>query len=527
MPRSALHLLPAALLAAAGTAQAGPRFVDRAPEQGWSHVYSGGWEHFVGGGVAVLDCDGDLRPDLYAAGGEAPASLLVNVSEVPGGPLRFERRRAAETDLTGATGAYPLDVDGDGRLDLYVMRAGPDALLRGLGGCRFEDATARLGLDPGARWTTAFSAAWEGDAALPTLAVGHYVDRDDPKGPFRACDDHALLRPEGDRYGPPIPLRPGYCALSMLISDWGRTGHRDLRISNDRHYYVRGGSEQLFRLTDPPEPYDEAEGWRAISIWGMGIASRDLDGDGRPEIHLTSMGDQKLLELETGDGRPTYALAPYDRGITAHRPHVGGDGRPSSGWHAEFGDVDDDGLDDLFVAKGNVDQMPDMAMEDPDNLLMQRPDGRFEERSVEAGIASTARGRGAALVDLNLDGRLDIVVVNRRAPLLLWENVTEGAGSWIALRPLQDGPNRNAVGAWIELRAGGRVRAREVTVGGGHAGGQAGFAHFGLGEAESAEVRVIWPDGAASDWQAVEAGRFLALRRGSGGGLEVGEATPE
>jgi hypothetical protein len=241
----------------------------------------------------------------------------------------------------------------------------------------------------------------------------------------------------------------------------------------------------------------------------MGIASRDLTGDGRDEVMLTSMGDQ-LMQIAQPDG--TYAAAPFSIGTYAQRPHAGEDGRPSTGWHAEFGDVDNDGRADLFLAKGNVDQMPGLAMADPNNLLRHRADGTFEEVSVAAGVATTARSRGAALVDLDGDGRLDLAVVNRRAPLELWRNVSE-AGNWLAVEPRMERGNTRAVGARVELRteAGGQVQ--EVTVGGGHGGGRAGPLHFGLDGADAAEVRVIWPDGTAGPWERVAAGRILRPRR--------------
>lgn len=490
----------------------GPRFADRADDlPGTPHVYGGGWEHFVGGGVAVFDCDGDARPDIVAAGGENPVSAYRNVTPA-GGRIAFAPLTIAPLEeVTGVTGAYPLDIDGDGAMDLFVLRVGPNIVLRGQGDCRFTDATADWGIAPGDAWSTAFSATWEPGRNLPTLAIGNYVDRADPEGPFGTCDDNTLLRPaaEGDRYGPPIPLSPGFCTLSALFTDWDRRGRADLRLSNDRHYYVRGGAEQMWRM-DPLRLLGPDDGWRDVSIWGMGIASRDLTGDGRPEVMLTSMGDQ-LLQFATEDG---YADAPWGTGSQATRPHAGDDGRPSTGWHAQFGDVDNDGLPDLFIAKGNVDQMPDMAMRDPNNLLMGQPDGTFREASVQAGIATMDRARGAALADLNADGRLDLVVVNRRAPLELWENVTPDTGHWLAVTPVQDGPNRNAVGGWVELRdPSGRVQTQEITVGGGHAGGQAGPIHFGLGDADRADLRVIWPDGTVSAWQTVTADRAVTLRR--------------
>ncbi|SOC06681.1 CRTAC1 family protein [Rhodobacter maris] len=481
-----------ALCLIAFPACAEPLFVDDAAGLPHPQIYAGGWEHFVGGGVAVLDCNADGRPDLFAAGGANPAALFINRSE-RGGALRFDQGDIEP--VLAVTGAYPLDIDGDGTLDLAVLRAGPNQLWRGLGNCRFEEATEDWGLPTRYDWTTSFTVTWEKGHDFPTLFFGNYVDRANADGPFEACDKSALFRPDGKKYGAIEPISPGYCALSALISDWQRSGTPELRISNDRHYYVRGGYEQMFRLN----PLAEREDWPHVSLWGMGIASRDLTGDGLPEVMMTSMGDQ-LLQINRGDH---YENAPYSLGTYAQRPFSGDDGRPSTGWAPVFGDVDNDGRVDLFIAKGNVDQMPSNASHDPNNLLMQGEDGTFHEAAAQAGVASTARARGAALVDLNADGRLDLVVMNRRVAMEIWRNATEKTGHWAEIEPFQKAPNTRAIGAWVELRAGAHSEAQEVTVGGGHAGGTAGPVHFGLGTATEAEVRVIWPDGIAGPWQTV------------------------
>lgn len=511
---------------AGGQAGAPPRFVEEAEAAGLDHRYDGEFTFFTGGGVAAFDCDDDGRQDLYFAGGERPAALFRNDSPV-GGSLRFARLADSATDLDAVTGAYPIDIDSDGHLDLAVLRLGENVLLRGLGQCRFERANEAFGLDGGEVWTAAFSATWEGDARLPTLAFGNYLELDQDRHWTGRCLPNDLVRPaaDGTGYGPPIELAPGWCALSVLFSDWDRTGRADLRVSNDRHYYAdtSDGEEQLWRIVagEPPRLYGRDEGWQTVRVMGMGIASHDVTGDGKPEVFLTSQGDNKLQSLADDSGQPRYSDIALRRGVTAHRPFAGGDIHPSTAWHPEFADVNNDGLVDLFVTKGNVEAQPDYAMRDPSNLLLGQGDGSFVEAAEAAGVLSYARARGAALVDLNLDGLLDLVVVNRREQVKAWRNVGSGTsetprapGHWLAVALEQSAPNVDAVGAWLEIRAGDRTIVREVTVGGGHAGDQIGWIHAGLGAADRAEVRVTWPGGEAGPWLPADADQFVRVRRG-------------
>ena len=119
-----------------------PRFAEVTATSGVAHVYDGEWQHFVGGGVAVFDCDDDGRPELWLAGGTNAATLWHNESATAGA-IAFSRIEDPATDVRRATGAYPLDIDGDGLTDLAVLRVGEDLLLRGLGDCRFEREIGR------------------------------------------------------------------------------------------------------------------------------------------------------------------------------------------------------------------------------------------------------------------------------------------------------------------------------------------------------------------------------------------------
>jgi len=505
-----------------------PRFVDETTVSGLVHTYDGDFDFAVGGGVATFDCNDDGRPDLYIAGGQRPAEVFVNESPV-GGSLRFSVRHDPVTDLRSVTGAYPIDIDGDGRVDLVVLRNGGNVALRGLGDCRFEDAGAAWGLQAGSHHTEAFSAMWEPGATWPTIAFGNYVD---PalEDPSVWCEPNELVRPQpGARgFGPPLPLVPSWCTLSLLFSDWSGTGRMDLRVSNDSHYYrAIDGEEQLWRIApgEAPRLYGPDDGWVRVQVEGMGIASYDVTGDGLPDVYLTSQGSSRLQTLTAGPSQPAYRDIGAKRGVNADLPFTGADRTlPSTAWHPEFEDVNNDGFIDLFVSKGNVTSQPEYAMQDPSNLLFGQPDGTFLEGADRAGIVEFDRGRGAALVDFNLDGRLDLVEVSYGAPVRLWRNEGPACANpcvdvvdhWLAVRLTEPGPNVDAIGAQIEVRVGDLTYRREVTIGGGHAGGQLGWIHFGLGPSSEAQIRVRWPDGQVGPWQHVDADGFEIVDHATG-----------
>ncbi len=530
-----------------------PKLQNQTSTSGISHQYDGPWEYFVGGGIATLDCNQDRKPDVLLAGGKKPAQLFINQSKTAGAlSFRQQSLGIAERDLKKVLGAYPLDINNDGLLDLVLLRVGRNILLQGKGNCQFSKANKAWQFDGGKAWSTSFSALFEDEAVFPTLAFGNYVDRSAPGSPWGTCADNVLVRPipasshggskiQGKAkaitgaaakvakpkpdYSQPIELTPGHCALSMLFTDWNKTGEAALRVSNDRHYY-RGGEEQLWHVPPgrPPRLYTRYEGWERVMIWGMGIAEGDLNGDGYPEYALTSMGDTRLqiLDDEAEEDRPIYRDIAYERGATAHRPYTGDDLRPSTGWHAEFADFNNDARLDLYIAKGNVESMPDFTAFDPDNLLLGQFDQRFMEVGLEAGIALDRRGRGAAVADFNSDGLLDLIVVNRAAPAEVFRNLggitdwgVRPMGNWLQLEVKQPGSNRFAIGATVSVKTGNLTQIRKLQVGGFHASGHLGFLHIGLGVAERAQVRIKWPDGSWSAPYRLFANQFALIEKGS------------
>jgi enediyne biosynthesis protein E4 len=496
-----------------------PTYVEDTKAAGIHSVYAGEWQYMVGGGVATFDCNADGFPDMLLAGGSAKAKFYQNTSK-QGGALHFKAATSG-LEIDKVTGAYPLDVDGDGIQDVVLLRVGENIVMRGRGHCKFANANKAWGFEGGDGWSTALAATWEKGNSWPTLAVGNYIDRKQEAFPWGSCTDNWLHRPDASqkKFATAQVLKPSFCALSMLFTDWNKSGTPALRVANDREYY-KGGQEQLWHIDagQLPALYTDKDGWKPLRIWGMGIASADLKGKGYPDYFMTSMADSRLQTLGEipvdGKPKPSYIEAAFPVGVTAQRPYVGTDLRPSTGWHAQFEDVNNDGLSDLFIVKGNVAKMLDFAAKDPNNLLLQGADGKFVEVGDKAGVASTAIGRGGAEPDFNLDGLPDMVVVNRWSTAQVWRNVSKGTGHWLDVQLLQSGANRDGIGAWVEVKRGDKIMRREITVGGGHVSGQSGWIHFGLGDVVASEMRVMWPDGIAGDWQKFDSDKFYVVERG-------------
>ena len=377
---------------------------EEAEAAGIHSVYDGPWEFFVGGGGAAFDCDGSGFPSVFLAGGKNPARALRQpVESWRAAPIRGEAaRHRRRSQAARRTSSAPIRSTSTATATWISSscRVGGNLLLKGGPNCTFTLANHEWNFDGDPGWTTSFAAEWEPGQKFPTLAIGHYVDRSAPGSPWGTCEENSLYRPQpGDKpdYSVRTPLAPGFCALSMLFTDWNKSGVPSLRVSNDRQYY-RGGEEQMWRVEPGKTPrlYTRADGWRHLSIYGMGIAEGDIDGSGYPEYFLTSMGDEKLQKLdpdEAGRGEaPVYRDIAGEVGATAHIPYTGGDKRPSTAWHAEFADFNNAGLLDIFVSKGNLEQMPDFAAYDPSNLLLGQWNGKFAEAGDEAGIASERQG---------------------------------------------------------------------------------------------------------------------------------------
>ena len=469
-----------------------PRYVEETATAGLVQTYDGSETYDVGGGLAVLDCDGDGRPDVYAAGGEHPAALFRNTGAV-GGALRFERVAGEATDLADVTGAYPLDVDADGVTDLAVLRVGQSQLLRGLGRLPVRTRGRGLGRDADAGLRLRVQRHLGGGRDAADARLRHL-----PRARRRRRVDHDLLR----RTRSSGPTRPGAAYDAPVAADARLLRAVDAVQRLGRVRTAGPAGEQR-----PPLLRRGGRPGAAVAVRARRVAAAAVHrrrrlgpapavGHGDRELRRDRRRLSRGLPHEPG---PEHAPDAARRSRPAHlpRPRATGAGSrapgrrpaatrcPSTAWHPEFQDVNNDGFMDLFVSKGNVNVAARLRGAGPERPV-PRPARRLVRAGRRRGGDRALRPRpGAALVDLNLDGLLDLVEVNLGAPLrrVAERRVRHGRragrdgqlGRRCRLRAARRQPRRDRR-AWSRSRVGDTVIGRrEVVVGGGHLSGQLGL----------------------------------------------------
>jgi len=346
-------------------------------------TYSGGptKDHILesgGNGIALLDYDGDGRLDVYVVTGAELSPTRQRIAHRNAlfrnlGGWRFEDVSAkAGVDLAAwGQGVCAGDADGDGRLDLYVTNWGANALFRNKGDGTFEDVAAAAGVAAGG-WSTgcAFLDA-DGDGDLD-LYVARYVKT--------TWDDVLAARKTLTwRNGPQI-----------MVGPQGLPGEPDLFFENIGHGRFRDATAAA-GLTD------------AAAAYGFGVVATDYDGDGRVDLFVANDSNPNFLyhNVTPPGSAPKFESVGLIAGVA-----VNGEARAQAGMGVDAGDYDGDGRIDLTLTAFAHDR----------NTIYRNVDGgSFEDASGPAGIATstfTRMGWGTAFLDADLDGRLDLVVAN-------------------------------------------------------------------------------------------------------------------
>jgi enediyne biosynthesis protein E4 len=523
-----------------------PQFRDDAQAAGLSFVYENGESslhqlpEFAGGGIGLLDYDGDGWLDVYLVqGGRFPPDPA---HQPPRGDRLFRNRRDGTfQDVTDASGIGGMtqgyghgvavgDYDNDGHADLFVTRWRSYTLYRNRGDGRFEDVTQRAGLAGDRDWpTSAAFADLDNDGDLD-LYVCHYVawDADNPRICYTfppnqvvtGCNpreveprpDHVFRNDRG-RFTD-VTATAGIFehqgrGLGVVAADLDDDGRIDLFVANDQSanylFHNRGG----FQFEETAQTAGVAANAEGGYQAGMGVACGDLDGDGRLDLAVTNFyGESTTFFRNLGQG--VFADQTTDVGLAAPTRH-------RLGFGIAFLDVDNDGRLDLLTANGHVnDYGPSVPYLMPIQLLRGGEDGRLRDVSDRAGppFGPLHLGRGLAAGDLDNDGRVDALVVAQNEPLVFLHNQTR-AGHFVTLALEGTASNRDGVGASVVVVAGPERRVAQRIGGGSYQSAGDPRLHFGLGDARRiASLEVHWPSGRVDRYHDLPADTGYLLREG-------------
>lgn len=531
-----------------------PWFRDMTADSGMHFNYRNGEEEnqftileSVGGGVALLDYDGDGLLDIFVTGGGTfggpekkqlkglPCKLYKNI----GGWKFKDVTKDAGLDVTWwyTHGVAVADYDRDGWTDLLVTGYGKLALFHnesdGKGGRRFVDVTEKLGLRDDS-WSA--GAGWgdlDGDG-FPDLYVCHYADwsftnnpacvAQRPGVPRDVCPPqrfrplmHALFRNEKGQRFVNVSAEHGFKAdgygMGVVLVDVNDDRQPDIHVAND-------ASNNLLFLNRKGK-LEEKGVWAGVALddsgnyqGSMGVDAGDYDGSGRPALLVTNFQRQPPgLFRNLGDG-----LFQYQSTATG----LAGLDRTYVGWGTGFIDVDNDGWEDLVIVNGHPFRYPAGAtMKQRPQLLHneKQADQRiFKDVSAQGGdfFKTPASGRGVAIGDLDNDGWPDLVISNTNDPVVLLRNEMASIHKhrWLGVKLVGKG-NRDVVGSTVILEGSTRKLTRFAKGGGSYLSANDQRLLFGLGELEQVQrVTVKWSWGETQTWENLAANRYHELREG-------------
>ncbi len=492
------------------------------------------------GGVGLIDYDGDGWLDIVCIDG---GSLEPGKPTAPKHRLYRNLGGWKFADVTASSGlvcpdGYGMgcavgDYDGDGRPDLYVTQLGSNRLFRNNGNGTFADVTAKAGVAVNSMSTGAAFVDYDGDGHLD-LVVVNYVrwtpsaemecyssgGRRDYCSPlnYHAPAPTVLFHNRGDGTFEDATVAAGLSksygnGFGIATGDFDHDGRVDLYLANDAMPNQLWLNQGNGRFLEDASLRGCALNALGVPRAGMGVVAVDLLQRGWLDLFVTHLAGE-------GNGLFLNQNGNFLDSVTPDGPMAGS--LPNTGFGLAFADFDNDGELDLYVANGRVrlgTDQPDPADPYAEASTLRRGlgGGRFAEVP-RAGLANQllATSRGLAAGDLDNDGAVDLVVVNRDGPVRVLRNRAAAGKHWLGLRLLDPAGHetRNAV---VRVEAGGRILWRQDQPNQGYCSSHDPRVHFGLGHAAgAAHAWVRWADGKSEDFGPLAADRLHELRAGKG-----------
>ncbi|MCZ6697352.1 MAG: CRTAC1 family protein, partial [Planctomycetota bacterium] len=496
------------------------------------------------GGVALFDMDNDGDLDVYLVQG---GTVVPSANEqLPGNMLFANDGSGSFTDISDSSGAddsgYGMgvtvgDYDNDGDPDLYVTNLGPNVLLRNDGSGVFTDVTDLANVGHGGWGASAAFLDYDNDGDLdlfvtnylnwsPATEIECYkraggLDYCSPANYYAPPVD-VLYQNNGDGVFTDVSESAGLLeafgtGLGVICADFNMDGRTDIFVAND------GMPDQLWINQGDGTFRDEAM-LRGVAIdmtgaakAGMGVAVADLDDDRDPDLLVVN------LRNETDSFYRNEGSYFADRTAEIGLANTS---RPFTRFGLGFVDFDNDGRLDLYQANGRVSRFTELYTNDPfaePNLLYRgTAGGQLEEVLPRGGTAEllAATSRGAAFGDIDNDGRIDILIVNRDHRAHLLRNTVTNSGHWITLRLVNE-HGSDAIGATVHFTVGDRTITRYARIASSYFSANDPRVHCGLGEAATVDqIEVRWPDATVETFGPQNADQFLMLTKGTGSPAE-------
>ncbi len=505
----------------------------------------------TGCGVAFFDYDNDGWLDIFLVNGTRFEAKWPP-DQAPTNRLYKNNRDGTFTDVTVEAGLVRTgwgqgvcvgDYDNDGWDDLFITYWGENALYHNDGNGKFTDVSRKAGITTGGgkirRWNTGCAFVDYDKDGFLDLFVANYIDFDPRTAPLPetgpclyrglmvACGPpglpggkNILFHNNGDGTFTDVSEKagilntPGTYGLGVVVCDFDNDGWPDIYVANDSSSSALYRNNRDGTFTEIGIEAGVAFGPDGKTQAGMGVSVADYDADGWFDIVKTNFeGDTSSLYRNLG--KNFFEDATFQSGLGRNTRFLG--------WGAGFFDFDNDGWPDILTTNGHV--YPEVG-DDGESGYRQRKvlyrnvkDGRFEDVSLEAGpgILEQVPGRGCAFGDFDNDGDIDIVVncVNDYPQLLRCDSSVKN--HWIKVKTVGVKSNRSGIGARVYCTPeGGRRQMDEVRSGGSYLSQNDLRVHFGLGQAEKADIEVHWPSGMVDKIPGVAADQVITVVEGQG-----------
>jgi enediyne biosynthesis protein E4 len=521
------------------TAQAGIRFRHNSGAFGKKYL-----PETMGSGVCVLDYDNDGWQDIFFVNSmnwpeqkmsKSYPALYHNNKD--GTFTDVTRQAGLEIEMYGL-GCAAADYDNDGLADIYITALDGNHLFRNLGNGKFADGTVKAGVRDAGFSTGAVWFDYDNDGKLD-LFVSHYVDWSPATDQYCTLDgkhksyctpelykgqSSTLYHNKGngtfeDRTKKAGLYDPSSKSLGVALIDYDNDGWLDLFVANDTQPNKLYHNNRNGTFTDEAFATGVAFSDAGKARAGMGADAADYDLSGHQSLVIGNFANESM-GLYQNDGSGLFTDKAMTNGI-------GPASASSLTFSTFFFDYDLDGLPDIFAANGHVADdvsvvTPSLRYAEPPLLFHNKGNGKFEDVTDRVGTAlrRPVVGRGAAYLDFDNDGDLDLVITTNNGPARLLRNDNGNQNDLLKVKAIGARSNRDAIGARVTVKTSKGLRLLAIVKDGSSYLSQSELPlTFGLGrpdEGKTVNLEIIWPSGKKESVENIRPNQFITLEEGKG-----------